>query len=550
MISASLRDLLTYSAKLFTSRSHLLSLWQEIGDNFYPERADFTFKRSLGTEFASHLMDSYPLLVRRDLGNSITSMLRPAGKDWGEMSVAFRDVLDNESERWLEWAWDRERRAMYDRASHFTRATKEGDHDFAAFGQCVIHVGLNRDKTNLLYRTHHLRDVAWSENEEGNIDHVFVKYVLPARDLVHYFKGRVSEQVNAMLGAGRDAYAAVNCQHMIVPADRYPDVASRHPYRSLWIDTDNQFVMEAVPSRRREYVIPRWQTVSGSQYAFSPATITALPDARLIQAMALVLLEAGEKFVNPPLIATQETVRSEVAVYAGGITWVDADYDERLGESLRPLSQDKSGIPIGFEMSDRQKKQIHEAFYLNKISMLPMEKEATAFEVSQMVQEYIRQATPLFEPMEIDYNGGLCEETFEVLMWAGAFGSPDSIPRALRGQDIEFKFKSPLHEAEGREKGGKLLELIQLIQPASTLDPAVTVHVDIHAAFRDAIEGMNIPSKWIVGEEEAAAAIEAKQMEAQLTELVQSAGAVAETAETAGRAGQELESADQMQKAR
>jgi hypothetical protein len=45
--------------------------------------------------------------------------------------------------------------------------------------------------------------------------------------------------------------------------------------------------------------------------------------------MTLTLLEAGEKFTNPPMIAVQEAIRSDVAIYAGGITWVDKDYDER-----------------------------------------------------------------------------------------------------------------------------------------------------------------------------------------------------------------------------
>ena len=56
---------------LFDKRGSLLSMWQSIADNFYPERADFTVSRSLGDDFADNLTTSYPLLVRRDLGNSL-----------------------------------------------------------------------------------------------------------------------------------------------------------------------------------------------------------------------------------------------------------------------------------------------------------------------------------------------------------------------------------------------------------------------------------------------------------------------------------------------
>ena len=48
-------------------------------------------------------------------------------------------------------------------------------------------------------------------------------------------------------------------------------------------------------------------------------------------AMTLTLLEAGEKVVNPPLVATEQVVRSDVAIFAGGITWIDAEHDDRLG---------------------------------------------------------------------------------------------------------------------------------------------------------------------------------------------------------------------------
>jgi len=62
---------------LFTKKSALNSLHQEIAQNFYPERADFTVQRSLGMDFASDLMTSYPILCRRKLGNAFGTMLRP-----------------------------------------------------------------------------------------------------------------------------------------------------------------------------------------------------------------------------------------------------------------------------------------------------------------------------------------------------------------------------------------------------------------------------------------------------------------------------------------
>jgi hypothetical protein len=60
----------------FVKRSSLMMLWQEIAENFYPERAEFTINRALGTDFGAGMMTSYPFLCRRDLGDQLGQMLR------------------------------------------------------------------------------------------------------------------------------------------------------------------------------------------------------------------------------------------------------------------------------------------------------------------------------------------------------------------------------------------------------------------------------------------------------------------------------------------
>lgn len=105
---------------------------------------------------------------------------------------------------------------------------------------------------------------------------------------------------------------------------------------SIFYEEDSKSILEEVGSYTKIYTIPRWQTVSGSQYAYSPATVAAISDARLIQSMTRVLLEAGEKAVTPPMLAVTEAIRGDISVYAGGITAIDSQYDERLGEVLRP----------------------------------------------------------------------------------------------------------------------------------------------------------------------------------------------------------------------
>jgi hypothetical protein len=474
-------------------------------------------------------------------------MLRPRDKSWFKMKAG--DPKNLENAQWLEWATELQRNAMYDKDSGFVRATKEGDQDYVTFGQCVISTEMDWDNMSLLYRNHHLRDVVWSEGMSGRIDRVDRKWKPKVSDLVRKFgEKKVHPRMLAdYKKGGESAQREVECRHVVVPSHNYESNFKdsgtgklkryKQPWVSVYIDVENEHVLEEAGSWTQIYTIPRWQTVSDSQYSYSPAVVASLPSARLFQAIALTILEAGEKYTNPPMLAVGEAIRSDINLFANGITYVSEEYDERLGDVLRPISQDKGGMNIGFEISEMVRREIHEGFFLNRIN-LPNRgsAEMTAYETAQRVQEYIREAAPIFEPTEPEYNGNICEITFETLMRANAFGDPRNIPEGLQGQDIDFSFESPLHAAEERLKGQKFMGAMGLIGQAVGLDPNAANVMDIKEGLRDAILGSETPTSWVRGEEEIQAMDEAAAEAQEQQELLATLGQGADVAKTAGEA--------------
>lgn len=540
MSKSRVRELKEQGDKLFSKRQPLLSLWQTMAENFYPYRADFTTSRSLGDEFASNLMTGRPVLAHRDLGNSLSSMLRPRGQAWFHARTGNEDINnDATAKQWLDAKSDVMRRAMYDQRSQFIRATKQGDNDFVAFGQTVISVDPNKFLDGILYRNWHLKDVAWCENAEMIIDIIHRNWQLEARQLIKLFPEKVAAAVRKL--AREEPYREVKCRHIIIPEDEY-DLSvekkgrkNRLPFTSIYIDTEHDTILEETPAKRSNYVIPRWVTVAGSQYAYSPSTVVSLPDARLLQQMTLTMLEAGQKAVDPPLKATAEAVQGGVNYYAGGITWVDAQYDERSGAALERLIDSPGELNWGEHLEDRIEKMITEAFYLNVINLPEAQggDKMTAYETQERVKEYIRRALPLFEPMEVEYNGGLCEQTWNVAMDLGMFGSFEDMPEVLRGHEISWQFESPLQEANSRVKSVAFQETAQLLSMAAQLDPGVRFDVDIDTAFRDAMAGV-APAKWIVPEEVSASR---KAQQAQIDRAAAAAQAMATGADVAAKVG-------------
>lgn len=526
-------ELMKLSDKCFSTRWPIMSLWQEIAENFYPERADFTSVRNIGDDVAADLMTSSPLMMRRDLGNAIGAMLRPKEKEWFEMTAGYHKE-STEEKQWLQWASRFVKRAMYDRMANLMRATKIGDHDFASFGQCALSVDMNRQRTALLFQAWHLRDIAWMENAEGQVDTFFLKQSLSARKLADLFPaGQLHASVVRALE--KDPYKEFNILRVVMPTANYSgmDGAEKvlQPYVSIYIDTDHKHTIECTGKHHRVFIVPRWQLVAGSQYAHSPAAIAALPDGRLIQDMARVMLTAGEKAVDPPMVAVQEAVRGDIGIFAGGITWVDAEYDGKLREVLAPITQDRHALPFGRDMVEDMRYQLKEAWFLNKINMPPAGgTEMTAYEVGQRVQEFIRQTLPLFEPMEPEYNGQLCEMATEVLM-ANSPEFRQSIPRSLRNKDYSFKFRSPLHDAIERLKVGQFMEAQQVLTTAMSTDPSTRHIVDFGKATRDTL-GAVIPAEWMRTEidvESLVAADEEQAAQAQQLAALQQGADVAAT---------------------
>ena len=225
-------DLLKCGDMLFSKKLSVDSLNQEIAENFYPERADFTVSTFSGRDFASNLTTSIPVIARRDLGNIFSGMLRPSDKTWFYTNVQDMDKVDQEGKLWLEWANGLQYRAMYDRIANFVRTAKEGDHDFAAFGGAVISVNHNKKKNALLYQLWHLRDTAWCENIEGAVGEIHRKWRPQIRQMQQLFSGKVSPNLSQR---DEDKYKEVQCRHVVVEAEQYQSGDIKKKYRTPYI---------------------------------------------------------------------------------------------------------------------------------------------------------------------------------------------------------------------------------------------------------------------------------------------------------------------------
>lgn len=542
------KDLIDLGNRLYDAKTGLDSLNQEIAEQFCPDLADFTTTLALGDDYGADKDDSYPEMLHRELSDSFSAMMRPRGKVWFRSTTLDDDVdSDVDNSRFLEYIGNTMRRKLYDPRSKFIRATKEGDRFYAAFGQCVISVEEAPNRDHLYMRTHHLRDCAWLENEIGEIDHLHRKDMMTARKMkLSFGEKNLDEKVKK--ACEKEPNKEFPVRVIVMPADEYDYSGGdkkrngkRLPFSVCYVDVENCKILREGALPDFLYVVPRWRTISGSPYAFSPAAMTALPDARMMQTLARILMEAGEKMVDPPLIGVEEAVR-DVNIAAGAMSWIDFAYDERLGEALRPL-EIKGDMRTGFAMRTDLREMLKQGFFINKLNMPEPGKEMTAYEVAQRLEEHVRNLLPIFEPIEVEYNTRLLDKTFSVLRNMGVFDW-SAMPESLQDADITWAFESPLQEATSRllvSKGGETLKVIAEAKAAGIISVSPVHDADI---IKDMVRGINGPSTWRKSAEEEEMEMKRKQVEDTLRKTISGVateiGTAGQVAEQVGKGAQAL----------
>jgi hypothetical protein len=210
---------------------------------------------------------------------------------------------------------------------------------------------------------------------------------------------------------------------------------------------------------------------------------------------------------------------------------------------MRPMSIDSKGLNWGVDREERIQKLLEKAFFIDQLGLPDLSGEKmTAYETRIRLEEYTRRALPLFEPMESEYNGALCDLTFELALEQGAFGSVWDMPPALKGKEVQFQFESPIQAASKRANAQVFQQSAQLLAIAAQIDPTARHDFDVRAAFRDALDGTGAPAEWIVPKEMADQMAdqerEEQAMQAEIADAIGSLGAAGQAGESVGNAMQ------------
>lgn len=539
-------ELIDLGDKLFRKKERLDLLNDEVAWQFAPDLCNFTRDIELGDDFMGDHMDSTPVILSRELSSQLSAWLRPQDKLWFK-TTTLDDEMDavEENARFLERLTKQVWRGIYDPRTQMIASTKEADRFYVNFGQAVLSINeAPGTREHLFFKNFHTKDCAWLENDIGEVDHLHRKQSMTARALVRRFGGERNNLHESIRKAAiKEPDREFQIRVVTLPADEYAEFTGKRaggklPYVIAHIDIENGCVIRDSGLVTFNYVVPRWHRFAGSQYAFSPATMTALPDARMAQMLAQIILEAGEKAIDPPLIGKQEVVIGQPNIMAGALTWVDIAHDGKLSEAIEALQIDPD-MRVGFEMRKDVREMLARAFFIDKLALPETSSETTAFEIARRLEEHTRNLLPLFEPMQIEYNTRLLDKAFSFLVNMKKIdlsGMPEAI--ANMGE-FSWSFESPIQQARYRIMVEQFRDTMQVVAGAREMGlMASPVHLDL--AVRDAVRGVDGPASWRKTKAEQDEEAAANQQKADMAEALAAATAAGQAGTQLGEAGQKM----------
>lgn len=453
---------------LKADRATLESHCGEVAKFIFPRRDDFNVQRTPGDKRQQHIVDSTGTQGLELLGAGLHGMASNPASRWFGLKTGNAELDENDRVReWISSVEDRMFSRMHSPGSSITTHLHELYLDYAAFGTAIMFIGVGK-RDNLLFQTRALSECVIDENAEGEVDTVIRLFKMTVRQMVQRWGDKVSADV-------RKAHAddklddMIEILHAVYPREERDDkkeTPDNMPVASVYIERKTKHELQNGGFEEFPYAVPRWYKVAGEKYGRSPA-MTALPDVKMLQQMAVTTIKAAQKIVDPPLLVPDDGMVGPVRTVPGGLNFYRGERE------ITPL-QTGANIPISLEMMQDVRNRILSTFFVDQLQMTG-NADMTATEVMQRTEERMRLLGPILGRMEAELLGPIITRVFGIMLRQGAF--PEQ-PEELDGVEWRVEYVSPIALAQRGQKVERAVQMLTIAGQMAAFDPNVMARFD------------------------------------------------------------------------
>ncbi|WP_439813988.1 portal protein [Zavarzinia sp. CC-PAN008] len=456
--------------------------WQEVSDFVLPRR-DFTTTRTPGEKRSQRQVDGTTPAAAEQLANALHGTATSPWLKWFELRPEDEDLAeDDEVAAWLEDATRRMHNVFSAGSSGFGPAAHEFYLDYTALATSCFYVGERTAPsggalTDIQFASRPLAECFIAEDADGRVDTLFRKFCPTARQARQMFGDAAGRRILEL--AEKKPGEKVTLLHATLPREdaRGDGVDPKtKPVASVYVDRESGHVIREGGYDEMPFLAARWSKRSGEIYGYGPGMI-ALPDTKMLNAMATTTIRAAQRSVDPPMqmpddgYVTAANLRpGAMNYYRSGVSQFDRIAPILTGADPR----------IGMEMMNEVRQRIRETFYVEWLK-LPELDRMTATEVIERRDQRLRLLSPMLTRLEAEFLSPLIDRVFDILMRRGRFLP---VPQALRGRSLKVEYVAPIAAAQRATEAESINRLLVLAAQVAQVNPQAIQAIDAEQTLR------------------------------------------------------------------
>lgn len=470
----------------------------------------------------------------------------PVGQKWHGLQASDERLRQNRRVKlYFEALSDLLFRKRYDPKAWFRTASNEMYTSMGAYGNGPIYIGQRRKSPlsnvpGFRYVACPLRDVFFLVDDEGEVVTVFRRFWLNVRQFKAKFPDvpyptQMQSEAKKSSPSETSFFEFVHVVHIRDDYDPTAIDARRHPICGSYVCVKSrEYIGNETGFRSMPYRVPRTSSVAGDPYGYSPAVavLSALGGASQIKK---VYLKQGQKAVDPVLLAYDDgVVNGDVDMRPGAVNYGGVDKQGR--PLIQPLRT--GDFRVAETLLQDERSDIEDSFFVTLFQILNETPEMTATEVMERVAEKASLLSPTMGRLQSEFLGPCIEREIDLLDEMGML--PEMPPELVEARgEYEVMYTSPLAKGQYAEEVSGFMRSVEMALNVAqaTQDMSQLDHFNFDVAIPEIADNMSVPARWMANVDTIKEKREGRAEQAQQSELLQAAPALASAAKTAADVG-------------
>lgn len=504
------------------------SQWQEIADLMMPRKAGISSTTSTpGTSKEALLFDTTAGDAALTMAGGLMSWTTPANERWFAYDPVFNLRQSDRVKQWLTECSERIQEMLGN--SNFYTEQHEDLLNHVTFGTSAMYSAFENNRFH--FESLPIGTFAIEENAFGLVDTLFREFELTARQAEEMFgKENLPKKILDCLADDKKLGTRFCFLHAVYPRPeeerpKGPAQAAAwgKPFASCYVELSEKHLVkeggyDSFPFAVGRYL--KWSALSAkSPYGYGPG-FAALPDTRQVNFLQMMLDCAAEKIVRPAMIAPTE-MEGELILSAGGITYMDVGItNDRWPKPIQQVGD----YNVGQERVKMRQDAVNAKFHFELFNMFAgLDRQMTAFEVSERAAEKITLITPAFSRLTSEKNTPILQRLFALAMENGLLPPPpeEAIFEGNGGlftPDPAVSFTSRLALAIKQLRNLSFQRQIQSDAQLAQFRPDILDNYNFDLITRDSARNNGVPAEWLLDEDKVA---EMRQARAQAQQAQQ-----------------------------